>query len=283
MHSFMYAIHSRFVHVCILLAASLCSNAQFKLEKIWESDSTLRVPESVLLDQERKLLYVSNIDGLDPWGKDNKGFISKVGLDGKIITLEWIRGLSAPKGMALYKGLLYVNDINEIVVIDIEKNEIKKKIQVPYAERLNDLTVDKRGTLYASDTKGKRVYMVKGGVASPHLEALQGPNGVKWKDDNLYVLDNSTLFKVEYDRSLTKIADKLEGGVDGVELVDGKDFLVSGWAGVIYYIRSDGSKQVLLDTRAEKSNTADICFDAVSRILYVPTFWKNKVLAFELK
>lgn len=52
MHSFMYAIHSRFVHVCILLAASLCSNAQFKLEKIWESDSTLRVPESVLLDQE---------------------------------------------------------------------------------------------------------------------------------------------------------------------------------------------------------------------------------------
>jgi len=257
--------------------------SQFSLSKVWESDSTLKVPESVLLDREAGILYVSNIDGLDPWGADHKGSISKLGLDGKVLSLDWIRGLSAPKGMALYKGILYVADITEVVVIDIEKSEIKKKIPVPYAERLKDITIDGKGTLYVSDTKGKRVYTIKGGVASPYLEALQNPNGVKWNHENLYIVDNSSLFKVEYDRTLTKIADKLEGGVDGIEMADEKDFIVSAWAGVIYYIKADGSKQILLDTRLDKFNSADICFDPIAKILYVPTFWKNRVIAYELK
>jgi hypothetical protein len=40
---------------------------------------------------------------------------------------------------------------------------------------------------------------------------------------------------------------------------------------------------VLLDTRQEKVNSADIGFDAAKRIVYVPTFYKNTVAAYELK
>ena len=109
--------------IAILSTSSLLF-AQHKLEKIWETDSVLKVPESVLFDGDNKVLYATNIDGTDPWGKDGKGSVAKVGLDGKVIATEWVSGLNAPKGMGLYKGKLYVADLNELVVIDIAGGKI---------------------------------------------------------------------------------------------------------------------------------------------------------------
>jgi hypothetical protein len=68
-----------------------------------------------------------------------------------------------------------------------------------------------------------------------------------------------------------------------LQAVYDKEYIASGWAGVIYYINADGTKEILLDSRAEKINTADIAFDAGLRILYVPTFFKNKIVAYKLK
>ena len=266
-----------------LIIITVAAFSQHSLEKIWESDSVFRVPESVLPDLKKNLLYVSNIDGTDAWAKDGKGFISKLGLDGKVISLEWVKGLNSPKGMGMFRNNLFVADMNEVVVIDIEKGEILRKIVVPNAEGLNDITVDPKGILYVSDSKTKRVYRIQGSNANPHLEGLQGPNGVLWHKENLYLLDRGTFYRVEYDRSLTKIVDGIEGGADGLQAVYEKEFLASGWAGVIYYINADGTKDILLDTRAEKSSTADIAFDAGLRNLYVPTFFKNKVVAYKLK
>jgi DNA-binding beta-propeller fold protein YncE len=274
----------RIVIVLIGLAAVLNSFAQqHNLVKLWETDSLLKVPESVLPDYRKKLMYVSNIDGTDPWSKDNKGSIARIGFDGKIIDAEWVRGLNSPKGMGIFKNALYVADMNEVVVIDIEKGEIRNRIPVPNAEGLNDIAVDPKGVIYVSDSKAKRVYRIKGNDANPHLEGLQGPNGVLWHKDNLYVLDRGALYRVEYDRKLTRLAESLEGGSDGVEAVYDKEFIVSGWAGILYYIYADGSKEILLDTRNEKKNTADIAYDPSTRIIYVPTFWKNTVVAYELK
>lgn len=256
---------------------------EHSIQKIWETEAVLKVPESVCPDIERKILYVSNIDGKDPWGVDHMGSIARLGLDGKIIDAAWIRGLNAPKGMGVYKNFLYVADINEVAVIDIRKGEIKKRIAVPHAEALNDITIDPRGIVYVSDSKAKRIYKIQGNDASVHIESLGGPNGLLWHGDNLYVLDKGSLFRVEYDRRLTPLATGMEGGTDGLVAVNDHDFIVSGWAGIIYYVHDNGQKQVLSDSRNEQVNTADIAFDAVSRTLYVPTFWKNKVIAYELK
>ena len=109
---------------------SQISLAQHSLIKLWETDTLLKVPESVLFDASNKVLYVSNIEGTEPWGKDGKGSIAKVGLDGKIIAAEWISGLNAPKGMGLHKGKLYVADMTNIVVVDLQKGAIEKTIPV---------------------------------------------------------------------------------------------------------------------------------------------------------
>ena len=82
---------------------------------------------------------------------------------------------------------------------------------------------------------------------------------------------------------LTTISEGMDPSTDGIEMVKPNEFIVSCWNGVIYYIYSNGSKQILLDTRAQKINTADIGYDPKNRIVYVPTFYKNGVVAYALK
>jgi hypothetical protein len=269
------------VLLAFVFSASFAQSHQ--LIKKWESDTILKVPESVLFDAGNNVLYVSNIDGTDPWAKDGKGSIGKVGTDGKIIKVDWVSGLNAPKGMGLYKGKLYVADLGDLIVIDIAKGSIVQTIPVEKAQGLNDVTVDKNGVIYVSDSKTKQVFRVEKEKTELFLDNLKGPNGVLVRGDDLYLLDAGTAYKVEKDKSLTKLADGMEGGTDGIENVKGNDFLVSCWAGVIWYINADGTKEKLYDGREEKRNTADIGFDPKTKTVYVPTFWKNSVVAYEVK
>ncbi|MEJ7681589.1 MAG: ATP/GTP-binding protein [Segetibacter sp.] len=277
---------SKFV-ITLVIISSLLSTGLFaqkhQLVKQWETDSVLKVPESVLFDQKNNVLYVANIDGKEPWGKDGKGSIGKVGTDGKIIATEWVTGLNAPKGMGLLNNKLYVADIDRVVVIDTKKGAVVQTIPVDGAEGLNDITIDKKGIVYVSDSQLKKVHRIENGAATTWLENLQGPNGLLAYEDNLYILDNGGMYRAEKDKSLTKITDGMEGGTDGIENVAGKDFIVSCWAGSIWYVNADGSKEHLLDTRDQNINSADIGYDAKNRIVYVPTFWKNSVAAYQLK
>jgi sugar lactone lactonase YvrE len=267
------------------LAVAATAQAQtHKLTRLWESEAALKTPESVRLDARRHVLYVSNIDG-EPWTADGKGSIAKLGLDGKVIAAEWVTGLDCPKGLALSDDgkWLYAADAGGVVVIDVEAGKIKNKIAIPEGIQLNDLVNDK-GTLYVSDSKGRKVYVIKDGKPSVHLDekVLKGPNGLFVHKGALYVLDDNSLFRVERDKSLKKIADDMPGGVDGLENVKGDDFLVTAWGGAIWYVNADGSKALLFDGKAEKTNTADIGWDPKTSTVYAPTFFKNTVIAFKL-
>lgn len=254
-----------------------------QLIKKWETDSIFKVPESVLFDPANNILYVSNIDGTDPWAADGKGSIGKMGADGKNITVSWVSGLQAPKGMGLYKGKLYVADLTEIVVIDTKTATIEKKIPVPGAVGLNDVSVDKEGTVYVSDSKAKKIYKIKNGEAELLLDNLKGPNGVLAYNKDFYLLDAGGLYKMNADKTLTMLADGMETSTDGVEHVTGGDFIVSAWIGVVYYVNADGTKQILMDGRPNKMNSADIGFDAFTKTVFVPTFWRNSIAAYQVK
>jgi sugar lactone lactonase YvrE len=271
------------------LALSIASHAQgpaHKLTKVWESEAALKVPESVRLDEKRKVLYVSNIDG-QPWEADGKGSIAKVGLDGKVIAADWITGLDCPKGLALSANgkWLYAADLGGIAVIDVKAGKIKSKIAIPDGIQLNDVASDNKDTLYVSDSKGKKVYVVKDGKASVYLDeaVLKGPNGLLVHEGTLYVLDNNSLNRVEPDKSLKVIADGMPGGADGLENVGGGDFIVSVWSGAVWYVKADGSKELLFDGKAVQTSTADIGWNPATRTVYVPTFFKNTVIAFKVE
>lgn len=274
--------------LALLGALLLATGAQaqtHKLTQVWETDATLKVPESVRFDAKRKVLYVSNIDG-EPWAADGKGSIAKVGLDGKVIAAEWVTGLDCPKGLVLSKDgkRLYAADAGGIVVIDIEAGKIEKKIAIPEGIQLNDLASDGKDTLYISDSKGKKVLAVKGDAVTVELDekVLKGPNGLLVHRGKLYVLDNNSLNEVQADKSLKVIVGGMEGGTDGLEHVKGDDFLVSVWSGAVWYV-SGTSKELLFDGKAADTKTADIGWDPATKTVYVPTFAKNTVVAFKVE
>ena len=252
--------------------------AQHQLEKIWETDSTLAIPESVLFDKDG--LYVSLIDGAG-WDADGKGEIGKLDKNGKIVNASWASGLNAPKGMGLWDKKLYVADISEVAVIN-SAGKIESKIPVEGAQGLNDITIDSKGTIYVSDSKLGNVHQIKNGKAVLYLPDLKGVNGLKAVGSDLYILCAAGVLKAGADKKVTTIS-PMEIGGDGIEPVGNGDYVVSCWVGLIYYLDKNGKMETLLDSREQKRNTADIGYDPATRMVYVPTFMKKSVVAYKLK
>lgn len=266
-----------FVCVTNIIFAQL---QNISVEKIWQTDTILPVPESVLPYHKIKGLFVSNINGAAN-AKDGNGSIAIVNYDGTISNLNWINGLNAPKGMAIYKNSLWVADIDEMVDIDITKAAIIKKIKIPKAIFLNDVTVDKKGNVYVSDTRDKKIYKITNDSVLLYINNLQAPNGLLWYKNNLMVLDNGNLLQYNLNNEVTTLASGMEKSTDGIVAVK-NGFLVSCWIGTIYYIDKEGVKTKILDTQEQKSNTADIGYNPITQTLYVPTFLKNHVAAYKL-
>jgi len=252
------------------------------VQKLWATDTILKIPESVLVDDKENCLWVSNIDGASN-GKDGKGGISKLSKTGTPINLDWVTGLNAPKGMAKYKQELYVADLTELVIIDIKKGVVKNKIKVEGSVFLNDVTVNKNGAVFVSDSRTGKVHRIENSIVSIEIENLQGPNGLLSIEDQLLILDRGSLLSVTPGGAISKIMDGMDPSTDGIERVAPNQYIVSCWNGIVYFVAAGAQKITLFDTRSEKINSADIGYDAKNKIIYVPTFLKNSVVAYQLQ
>ena len=252
------------------------------ITKLWETDTTLAIPESVLPDDGSRLLYVSLIDG-EGWGSDGKGEIAILSDNGQIINPKWITGLNAPKGLGRIGNLLYVADNDEVVVVDMKKNAVQDKIRIKGAKGLNDITVDyKKKTVFVSDSRTGMIWRINDYKPELYLSDIKGANGLKFVEGNLFFSKGKALMKADAKKQLVLIAE-LPAGIDGIEPVGNGDFLVTGWAGCLYYVFSSGEYETLLDTRREKKNAADLGFDRQKRIIYIPSFNGKTVAAYQLK
>ena len=259
-----------------------------KLVKVWETDTTLRVPESVLFDG-KKTLYVANIDGKSD-ALDGAGFISKVSLDGKVENLQWVAGLNAPKGMGLYKNKLYVTDVYRLVVIDVATGQAEKTYDAvdPKKAFLNDVTVAKDGTVYVSDSRDDKIYRLQDGNWTLWMdgESLNKPNGVLAVGNGKLMIGSTKLGALRAVDVATKTTMTIADGMaitDGI-VSDGRaGYFVSDWNGQIFHVTGGGEKQQLLDTRQQKVSAADIEYVAKKRLLIVPTFFGNKLIAYRVE
>lgn len=254
-----------------------------RLTQIWETTDSLITPESVLFDPASKLLYVSCINE-NPWEKDGNGYISKLTSDGKIINLKWATGFSAPKGMGISKGKLYVTNIDEVVEIDLENGAVLGKFTHPRAVNLNDIAVSGNGIVYVSDSKGDCLFQIK----NNKLEILSDSPEVK-ASNGLY-LEKGILLLGQKNRIIAlnlltlEVSTLIEntGSIDGIEAIAHNTYLISDWMGHIYEVEPGKEKKLLLDTTPIKKNAADIGYNRSENILYVPTFFKNGVTAYKL-
>lgn len=271
----------RLITCMLLLAASTSFAQEHKLEQLWQTDTIVAIPESVLADAKNGILYVSLINGA-PWAADGKGGVAKLSMDGKKYDSMWITGLNAPKGLGMFGNRLYVADMSEVVIIDMQKGAVEKKIAIENAQGLNDITVTNKGVVYVSDSRTTKIWRVENDAATLYLDSMKGVNGLKAINDDLYIASGKLFLKADANKNITKIVEMPQGG-DGIEPIGNGDFIFTSWGGYIYYVYADGRYETLLDTHEQKKNTADIGYDPDKRIIYVPTFNAKTVVAYQLK
>jgi sugar lactone lactonase YvrE len=264
-------------------------------ETVWETEG-LQAPESALYDDQRDVLYVSNVAG-SPTDKDGQGFISKVSPEGELVEAQWVSGLNAPKGLGLEGGMLYVADIDRLVAIDIEKGEIAGEHQAAAAQFLNDVTVDGEGRVYVSDMAGNAIYRLDGDSFEIWVqdEALESPNGLLAEEDRIVVGS----WGVMTDGSATKTPGHLKavdldskeissigsgeavGNLDGVEATSEGDYLVTDWAGgALFRIDSSGDAEQILDLN---QGSADLEYRADEKLAIIPMMNDNKLVAYRIQ
>jgi len=261
-----------------------CSHKpHFTLQQLWKTEGFL-VPESVLLVGEgaQQRIFVSQIDGRGG-DADGKGAIAEINADGRILDANWISGLNAPKGMAAVNNRLYVADLTDLVIIDIDQKQIIQKLPLPQAQFANDVAADKNGVVYISDTMAHQVYTYSNGNASVLVKGTDNANGLSVNDSGLLIgcADELKFFDFKQ-QTLTTLETGFSKNLDGIAALDDKHFLLSVWAGKIYEYTLGGGKAVLLDSTEQKINTADIALDQQQRILYVPNFANNSVTAYKV-
>lgn len=261
------------------------SDPVYTLTEVWRTDTILRTCESVLYDETRQVLFVSCINGM-PSEKDGKGYISMLDPDGNIRSLEWVTGLDAPKGMGIVGNRLYVTDIDQLVVIDIEKAEIEERIQVEVASFLNDVAVGADRKVYFSDSDMGFLWIYSDGMVESWItEGLERPNGLFVEEKRVLLTSSGSQDLKVIDKSTGKFETVTTeiGFGDGIEFTGKEGFYItSSWSGEVFLIFPDYSKVSLLKTSSQDINSADIGFNIADQVVYVPTFFDNRVVAYKL-
>lgn len=261
--------------------ADTTANVEPALTQVWKTDSVFTGSESTLYDPQNQVIYVT-CGNTKPWEKDGDGFIAVLNPDGSVKEMNWVDGLHAPKGMALVNGKLYVADIDEIKVIDVAGATIEKSIPVQEAKSLNDVATDGT-TIYFTDSGAGKVHSLnQDGIVEILIDDAEGINGVESHDGNLYTLDKEGLKVYDLTRLQPELITSSVTGGDGLVILNDTTFIASRWAGEVYLIKGSEST-LLLDTKAEKSNTADIGYIPDEQLVLVPTFMKNEVAAYKLE
>ena len=250
------------------------------IEKVWSTDRVLKTPESVLYSTQTNMIYVSNING-KPTEKDNNGFITLMDTTGRIVTLKWVTGMNAPKGMAIYRDTLFVSDIDRVHLVSLTDAKILKTIPVPGARFLNDVIVDEFGAVYITDTQENKIFRMVNDSVEDWLEndLLEAPNGLAlFRDGNLAVGVKNSVLKVFISSKNVKTFVDETGPVDGIVRMEGSKFIISNWAGRVL-LASPSEKIVLYNKTEENKQTADLGYIPDKKTVLVPTFYDNRVVA----
>jgi outer membrane protein assembly factor BamB len=270
----------RILTLLTLVIIAFQTNAQ-EMNKLWSTPQTLKVPESVLYNADLDVAFVACI-GDEQNKKTGDGYIAQINLDGDIINDSWVAGLNDPKGMAIREGKLYVSDMNELVIIDIENAAIDTSYLIPDASFLNDVTACSNGVVYVSDSHEQHIYALRDSTFSLWLNdpKLKGVNGLWATGGNLYAGNNSVWAIDPETKSIAELFSGT-GGIDGLETIGNRNFIFSNWSGRIY-ISDNGKVIKLLDTSEVEINTADIDYVPGKNMVLVPTFFTNRVDAYKL-
>ena len=109
------------------------------------------------------------------------------------------------------------------------------------------------------------------------------PNGLWAEEDSLLIGIINAVLRVDYKtKSVTRFIEET-GFTDGLVSMQNGSYLVSDFLGAVNIVRPRKERIKIIDTTAEEVMAADIDFIIEKRLLLVPTFMENRVVAYEVR
>ena len=254
---------------------------------------SFRTPESVLYDSVMDAYIVSNING-GPGAKDNNGFLSRLGTDGRVLELHWVHAsdsvtLNAPKGMGIHGDTLFVADIDAVRMFDRTSGRPLGSLEVRGATFLNDIDVAPDGSLYVTDSGLKPDFSASGtdavyirGVGGAFRALARGaalghPNGVLADSAGATVVTFSgEAYHLDLQGRRTPLPKPPHGQLDGVVRMPDGALLISSWEDSSVVMIRAGEPMYAVVERGMPS-PADIGWDARRHRLLIPIFTGNRI------
>lgn len=270
--------------------------AQTKFEFVSRSKA-FKHPENVCIVNADKILIADIGKTFKSTERDSDGVIYQCALN-NINTKNKLNKtfkLNAPKGMTIKGNILYITDVDRIVMINIETGI--KIDEIAFADTtvsLNDIFVIDDNTLLVTVTNKHELYAVT--ISSKEIinlsnNSVEGANGLCRNNQKVYVCGFSSKDKkkgsvYEYDLETNKVSILIKelGHLDGMKLHNNK-LLVSDWGadynhGKIWEINLETKKPVIiLEDEMLKSPSG---FDVYENILIIPCLDSGDVLVFKL-
>lgn len=250
----------------------------------------LKTPESFIYDAQTASYFISNINGF-PSEKDGNGFITRLNRLGEITAMDFISSgnvkLNAPKGMVIVGETLYVTDIDTVKSYNKRTGAFQKEFPLKKSIFLNDITVNREGVLYITDTARNSIYRLipESGKSSVYIEdeTLSGPNGLAFDaSGTLFVAswNSGIILKIEDGRPVRLPVTALKN-LDGLDFDSEGNLYVSDFtSGLICRITKNNKVSIILRGLA---SPADINIDRKSNLLMIPLFKKNSAMTFALE
>jgi DNA-binding beta-propeller fold protein YncE len=267
----------------LILAASAHNFPQ--ATKVWETNEIFKGPESVAYDSARGLLYISNYtSGLKVGGPYGNHSIAKARLNGELMQLHWIKNITTPTGICIFKDKLYIVERFGVVEYDLKGDSVSNKYYIKTSNFLNDITVDPDTNIYVSESDSDVIYKIKNGKVEKWIESskISRTNGILADGNKLIigVISDSSIKAVDLaKKDISVIAQLKSGIIDGIKKC-GSNYLVSHFEGNLYLVSSKGEIKELINTRNEKMNIADFEYIEDKKMIVIPALHNNKLLGF---
>ena len=206
-------------------------------------------PESCAYDPQAKAIYVGEFGGekLDPAGKDGKGSVARVSVDGHRVERRFFAGtadkpMNRPKGIWVRGERMWVTDIDGVWIFDTQTKK-GRKLDLPLGFANDPAVMD--GALYVTDNRNDKLVRVEPAdflddKVQPRVSVVfEGagvmPNGIfPGKDGKLLIVGFQAadkpkgIYSVDRSGKVEPLSEPL-GRLDGVhELADGS-LLITNW------------------------------------------------------
>lgn len=295
-------------HLSAALALGLLVSAAASAQSGWHATSEQTIggfvnPESVGCDVQHKVLYIGNFGSpkLDPLLKDGMGYISKVGLDGKILDKHFLPGpggekMNKPKGIWIQGERLWTTDIDGVWVFDL-KTRKGRKLMLPGAQFANDPAV-MDGALYVSDNRGDQIYKVEPAdflhaKGEPKVDVMFRAKGVN--PNGIYPGADGQLLMVGFappakrDIYVLGVSGQVKaisapiGVLDGLSRLSDGTLLVTDWStgSVFHWSETDSPRKIADGFKGP----ADLCAmpNAGGYTVYIPDLVQSQVRIVQLR